>query len=36
VKAGEGQSVPVGVLASATRDAFLAAAKGVRKRVTGR
>jgi hypothetical protein len=35
VKAGEGQSVPVGVLASATRDAFLAAAKGVRKRVTG-
>ena len=36
VKAGEGQSVPVGVLASATRDAFLGAAKGVRKRVTGR
>jgi ribosome-associated toxin RatA of RatAB toxin-antitoxin module len=36
VKAGEGQSVPVGVLASATRDAFLDAAKGVRKRVTGK
>src|SRR5262245_48771358 len=36
VKAGEGQPVPVGVLASATRDSFLDTAKGVRKRVTGR
>ena len=36
VKAGQGQSVPVGVLASATRDAFLDAARGVRKRVTGK
>ena len=34
VKAAEGQPVPVGVLASATRDSFLAAAKGVRKRAT--
>lgn len=30
-----GQPVPVNVLASATRDAFLAAAKGVKKRVSG-
>lgn len=36
VKAGEGQTVPVSVLASATRDAFLAAAKGLRKRATGK
>jgi len=36
VKALEGQPVPVGVLASGTRDSFLAAAKGVRKRVTGK
>jgi hypothetical protein len=35
VKAGEGQKVPVGVLASGTREGFLAAAKGVRKRATG-
>jgi carbon monoxide dehydrogenase subunit G len=36
VKASEAVSLPVGVLASGTRDAFLSAAKGVRKRVTGR
>jgi hypothetical protein len=35
VKAGEGQAVPVNVLASATRDGFLAAAKGVKKRLSG-
>src|SRR5262245_18169115 len=35
VKASEGQSVPVGVLASGTRDGFLAAAKGVRTRAPG-
>jgi ribosome-associated toxin RatA of RatAB toxin-antitoxin module len=36
VKAGEGQKVPVGVLASGTRDGFLAAARGVRNRATGK
>jgi len=35
VKGSEGQPVPVGVLASGTREGFLAAAKGVRKRATG-
>jgi ribosome-associated toxin RatA of RatAB toxin-antitoxin module len=32
---GRGQSVPIGVLAQATRDAFLAAAKGVKRRAVG-
>jgi ribosome-associated toxin RatA of RatAB toxin-antitoxin module len=37
VKEGEGmaQSVPIGVLAAGTRDAFLAAAQGVKKRASG-
>jgi carbon monoxide dehydrogenase subunit G len=38
VREGQGavQSVPIGVLVSGTRDAFLAAAKGVRDRATGK
>lgn len=32
VKQGEAQAVPIGVLASGTRESFLAAAQGVRKR----
>jgi ribosome-associated toxin RatA of RatAB toxin-antitoxin module len=32
---GRGQSVPIGVLAQATRDAFLSAAKGVKQRAAG-
>lgn len=37
VKQGQGmaQAVPIGVLAAGTREAFLAAAKGVKKRATG-
>ena len=37
VKEGEGrtQSVPIGVLAAGTRDTFLAAARGIKKRVAG-
>ena len=37
VKQGQGmaQSVPIGVLAAGTREAFLAAAQGVKKRATG-
>ena len=38
VKEGEGmtQAVPIGVLAQGTHDAFLAAAKGVKNRATGK
>ena len=37
VKAGQGmtQSVPIGVLAAGTREAFLAAARGVKQRASG-
>ncbi len=35
VREGEGGTVPVGVLTSATREAFLAAAGGVKRRATG-
>src|SRR5437867_4221881 len=37
VKEGQGmaQSVPIGVLAAGTKDAFLAAAQGVKKRAAG-
>jgi hypothetical protein len=36
VREGQGtaQAVPIGVLAAGTRDTFLAAAQGVRKRAT--
>jgi len=37
VKEGQGmaQSVPIGVLAAGTKEAFLAAAQGVKKRAAG-